>query len=198
MDSQTKELFANIYATHPKIQRESYLTLLTITEEPVAWTYEILDELFETLRHKDAYIRSIAGQLIANLAKSDPDKKLFEKIHLLFEASKDKKSLKSRNILLSLWKVGIVSAEHKEKIIEWFEKQYQACSKDKNRESIRFDIVCGLRKMYDDCREPSIQTKAMELINLEQDQRAKLKYLSVWRDVVKFRKVERNAFGRAI
>jgi hypothetical protein len=43
------------------------------TDDPVVWAYEVWACVVSDLRHKDNHVRAIAGQLLCNLAKSDPE-----------------------------------------------------------------------------------------------------------------------------
>jgi hypothetical protein len=48
---------------------------------------------------------------------------------------------------------------------------------------IRFDIVQGLRNLYDAINDLAIQDIALELITNEVDQQYKKKYAAVWKNV---------------
>ncbi len=55
-----------------QIRLKAFTTLLSLTEQPVYWTYEIWDKLVSRLNDSNSYQRTIAIMLLCNLAKSDP------------------------------------------------------------------------------------------------------------------------------
>ncbi|WP_156828848.1 hypothetical protein [Cohnella laeviribosi] len=46
---------------------------------------------------------------------------------------------------------------------------------------IRFDIIQGLRKLYDRDQDETVRQKALELMETEADLKYRKKYASVWR-----------------
>jgi hypothetical protein len=46
---------------------------------------------------------------------------------------------------------------------------------------IRYDIVQGLHNLYDEVKDEEIRTKALELIETEQDLKYRKKYAGVWK-----------------
>jgi hypothetical protein len=76
------------------------------TEQPVTWAYDVWDELLQALQHKDNHRRAIAAQLLCNLAKIDPEKRMLRDFAALFAVTKDERFVTARHCLQSLWKVG--------------------------------------------------------------------------------------------
>jgi hypothetical protein len=75
MDKIIRTHFDNIRSDDPQEQNKAYYALIDVTDKPVTWAYEVWDELFEGLKHKDNHVRAISSQVLANLAKSDPQRK---------------------------------------------------------------------------------------------------------------------------
>ncbi len=67
-----KELLEGLRSPSKDSQNRAFEGLLKATEEPVAWAYELWDDLLLTLRDGDNRQRSIAAQVLSNLAKKRP------------------------------------------------------------------------------------------------------------------------------
>jgi hypothetical protein len=46
---------------------------------------------------------------------------------------------------------------------------------------IRYDIIEGLRKLYNEVKDEKVREKALELIETEDDIKYRKKYASLWR-----------------
>ena len=57
-------------------QDRAFVSLSAMTEGPVDWAYEVWDELLRLIVEGDNRQRSIAGQVLCNLAKSDPKERM--------------------------------------------------------------------------------------------------------------------------
>ncbi|WP_337194022.1 hypothetical protein [Pontibacillus yanchengensis] len=127
------------------------------------------DSLLEDTTHKDNHRRAIATQLLCNLAKSDPENRMLEDFPVIVAVTKDDKFVTARHTLQSLWKVGGVSSGHQELVLKHLEERFKHCVDEKNYTFIRYDIIQGLRNLYDVVDEEEIKEKALKLIELEQD-----------------------------
>lgn len=181
MDEISQKHFKNIDTSDRDMQNSAYYGLMEITDKPVAWAYEVWDELLQSLQHKDNHVRAIAGQLLANLAKSDPEKRILKDFAALKEATKDEKFVTARHIMQSLWKIGIVGAEQQAVWMNSLEARYQECVNEKNSTLIRFDIIQSFRNVYDVVKDEAIKTKALALIESETDPKYRKKYASLWK-----------------
>lgn len=65
--------------------------------------------------------------------------------------------------------------------MDGLERRFHECSAEKNCTLIRYDIVQGMRRMYDEIQDEAIRLKALELIEIEADPKYRKKYLSLWR-----------------
>lgn len=181
MDKIIRTHLDNIRSTDGQLQNKSYMALMEKTEKPVNWAYEAWDELIEGLTHKDNHVRSISSQLLANLARSDPKGRMVKDFDKLLTVTKDEKFVTARHCLQSIWKVGLGGKNQQIIVIRGLEKRYQECVKEKNGTLIRYDIMVGLKNLYEATTSGEIKKKALELIELEKDPKYKKKYVSVWK-----------------
>ena len=59
--------------------------------------------------------------------------------------------------------------------------RFKECSTEKNGTLIRYDIIQGLRKLYDVGKDDTVKEKALELIETEEDIKYRKKYASLWK-----------------
>lgn len=183
MDKTIRTNMDNIRSQDGQLQNKAYSYLMEATERPVDWAYDVWDELLEGLAHKDNHIRAISAQLLANLAKSDPQGRMFKDFDKLFNVTKDEKFVVARHCLQSIWKVGLGGKNQQIMVVKGLEKRYHECVKEKNGTLIRYDIIVDLRNLYNATTSSEIKEKALELIELEEDVKYKKKYATVWKKV---------------
>ncbi len=171
----------NIRSEDGQLQNKAYYALMEKTEKPVDWAYEAWDELIEGLTHKDNHVRAISSQLLANLGKSDPKGRMFKDFDKLLNVTKDEKFVTARHCLQSIWKVGLGGKNAQVMVVKGLEKRYQECVKEKNGSLIRYDILVGMKNLYEATASSEVKAKALELIELEKDTKYKKKYASVWK-----------------
>jgi hypothetical protein len=181
MDEKIRINIENLYGADRQLKNEAYYYILEITEEPVEWAYEVWDQAVENLSHKDNHNRAIASQLLCNLAKSDPENRIMRDFDLLLDVTRDEKFVTARHCLQSLWKIGLPGKEHRAMVSNGLARRFQDCAAEKNCTLIRFDIVSGLRKLYNATNDEEIKRRALELIETEEDPKYRKKYSSVWR-----------------
>jgi hypothetical protein len=68
--------FADLWCDDRVKQGEAFQQILALTARPVAWAYDLWDELLRQLTDKNNRNRSIAAQVLCNLAKSDPSERM--------------------------------------------------------------------------------------------------------------------------
>ncbi len=180
MDSKTKEHLGNLRSEDRELQNEAFFYILRETEKPVDWAYEAWDQLVEGLRHKDNHVRAISAQVLANLAKSDPQNRMRRDFPELMSVTKDEKFVTARHTLQSIWKVGREKGMQKT-VVEALAKWFRECITEKNWTLIRYDIIQDLRNLYDEVKDEKIKQKALELIETEDDVKYRKKYASVWK-----------------
>lgn len=181
MDEGIRLHLDNIRSEDGQLQNQAYYFLMEQTEKPVDWAYEAWDELVEGLTHKDNHVRAISSQLLANLAKSDPKGRMFRDFDKLLAITKDQKFVTARHCLQNIWKVGLGGKNAQQLVVKGLEERYRECVNEKNGSLIRYDILVGLRNLYDATTSSEIREKALELIELEEDGKYRKKYAGVWK-----------------
>ncbi|MBN1453688.1 MAG: hypothetical protein JW963_21920 [Anaerolineales bacterium] len=172
----------NIRSKDKELQNKAYFYLLEATEKPVDWAYEAWDELVKDLSHKDNHVRAIASQVLANLAKSDPQKRMLKDFDALLAVTKDERFVTARHCMQSVWKVGIAGLEQQKILVDGLAGRFKECITEKNCTLVRYDIIQGLRNLYDTVKDEKIKEKALELIATEKDPKYRKKYTSLWKN----------------
>src|SRR4051794_23814371 len=105
MDQTTRTQIDNIHSTDKDLQNAAYSAVMEATDKPVDWAYEAWDEMVTSLKDKDNHVRAIAAQMLCNLAKSDPDKRIIKDFDKLIAVTKDERFVTARHCMQSLWKI---------------------------------------------------------------------------------------------
>jgi hypothetical protein len=181
MDTITKTHIQNIDTTDRDLQNEAYAYVMEATTHPVPWAYDVWNEMVAMLKHKDNHQRAIAAQVLCNLAKSDPDGRIFKDFEPLLAVTKDERFVTARHCLQSLWKIGTVGEAQQQLVMDGLERRFREASTEKNGTLIRFDILQGMKNLYDEVQDENIRTKALELIETEEEPKYRKKYATVWK-----------------
>jgi hypothetical protein len=181
MDSVIRTNVDNIHSDDSAIQNKAYSFLMEKTEKPVDWAYDVWDEIIAGLTHKDNHVRAITGQLMSNLAKSDPKGRIFKDFNKLLNVTKDERFVTARHTMQNLWKVGVISKKHQKLYMDGLEKRFKECIKEKNCTLIRYDILVSMRNVYNEVKDENIKEKALALIETEKDLKYQKKYKTVWK-----------------
>jgi len=181
MDEITGKHFENLRSGDRDLRYQSFLALLAATEEPVDWAYEVWDELVANLGHKDNHVRAIAAQLLANLAKSDPYERMLKDFDALLAVTRNPRFVTARHCLQSIWKVGAAGISQREILIDGLSGRFFECASEKNCTLVRFDIVQGLKHLFDATGDAQVRETAQALIGMETDEKYRRKYAGLWR-----------------
>jgi len=183
MDKPTRTHFDNLWSEDRQLQNDAYTYILKATDKPVNWAYEAWDELLTQLTHKDNHNRAIAAQILCNLAKSDPTERILKDFGKLLNVTKDERFVTARHCMQSLWKVGVAGKKQQKKYMEGLEDRFKECIAEKNCTMIRYDILQSMRNVYDAqaVKDEKIKTKALELIETEEDLKYRKKYSTLWK-----------------
>ncbi len=181
MDAQVQRFFEDLESKDKGIQYEAYKNLLTVTKKEVDWAYEVWDQLLQDLTDRDNHKRSRAAQFLAHLAISDPKKKMLNDFPKLWEVTKDPKFVTARHSLQSIWRVGLAGDEQQKLLIDSFTYRFTNFLDEKNDTLIRYDIIQGLRHLYDEVERVEIKQIALDLIAKEENSKYQKKYATVWR-----------------
>ncbi|MET3699706.1 hypothetical protein SAMN05877753_10184 [Bacillus oleivorans] len=183
MDKVIESYFQDLESQDKNIQYKAYQQIMTATEEKVDWAYEVWDRLKNNLTDRDNHKRSQAVQFLCNLAKSDPEGRLLEDFHAIWEVTKDQKFVTARHSLQSIWKIGLAGTVQKELVLKSLASRFINSTHEKNFTLIRFDIIQSLRNLSDEIKDEKVKQIALELIEKEEDPKYKKKYASVWKNV---------------
>lgn len=162
-------------------QNKAFTDVLRATEKPVDWAYEVWDEMVSALGHADNHVRAISAQVLCNLAKSDPKGRMLKDFGALLAVTRDERFVTARHCLQSLWKVGAAGKRQQKKVVDGLASRFEECIAEKNGTLIRYDILQGLRRLYDETRDESIRVMASRLVETEADLKYRKKYAGVWK-----------------
>ncbi len=185
MDQATKQHLDNLYSNDSNLRYDSFQYIIKLTKEPVNWAYEVWDDLLTLTKKGDNHQRTIAVQVLSNLAKSDPEQRMLKDVAKLFAVTKDEKFVTARHSLQSLWKIGIVNKEFQKKIVDGLNKRFKESIDEKNCTLIRYDILEVLREIYDQVHDEKIKDTSFAVIETEDDLKYRKKYLGLWKDGLK-------------
>lgn len=181
MDDIIKKHFENLEAKDKTLQYEAFNHIMAATKEEVEWAYEVWDQLKSWLTDKDNHRRSRGAQFLASLAISDPAKRIVDDFPALWEVTKDPKFVTARHSLQAIWRVGLAGEEQKDLVVRNFVKRFHNGAEEKNYTLIRYDMIQGLRHLFDALKDKAIKETALALIETEEDPKYRKKYLSVWK-----------------
>jgi hypothetical protein len=184
MDPLTQANWDNLRSNDGTLRFAALTALLTLTDQRVDWAYAVWDELVATLRHPDNHQRAIAAQLLCNLAKSDPEQRMLKDFDALMAVTRDARFVTARHSLQAIWKVGLAGTPQQQLVIERLAGRFRDCAAEKNCTLIRYDIIQGLRKLYDAVQDEQIREQALALIATEEDGKYRKKYASLWKAIV--------------
>ncbi|MCM3636196.1 hypothetical protein M3152_00585 [Sporosarcina luteola] len=181
MEKQIQSLFDDLEGEDKDKQYSAFMAIMEKLEFKVDWAYEVWDILLAWLTDKDNHRRARAAQFLAGLAISDPEQRILRDFPLLLKVTKDEKFVTARHCLQSIWKVGLAGKAHKELVMGHLVSRFQTCSDERHPTLIRYDIQQGFRQLYDATKDQSIKKTALELIEIEEDEKYVKKYKLVWK-----------------
>ena len=181
MNEILRNALADLHSGDGGRQNKAFVYFMQETAKPVDWAYDVWDVMVKTLGHKDNHERAIASQVLCNLAKSDPKKRILKDFDALLAVTKDERFVTARHCMQSLWKVGAAGKDQQKKLVDGLAGRFKECSTEKNCTLIRYDILQGLRKLYDEVKDETIRQKALELMETEEDIKYRKKYASLWK-----------------
>ena len=181
MDEITRTNLDNLRSDDRELQNKAFFYVLEATDKPVDWAYDVWDEMVATLSHKDNHRRAIAAQVLCNLARSDPENRMLKDFDTLLAVTRDKRFVTARHCLQTIWKVGAAGKIQQQILVDGLAGRFQECITEKNCTLIRYDIIQGLRNLYDEVKDEKIREKALALIETEEDTKYRKKYATVWK-----------------
>jgi len=181
MDEMTRTNLNNLWSEDKALQNEAFYYVIEATGRPVDWAHDVWDEMVESLGHKDNHRRAIAAQILCNLAKSDPQNRMLQDFDALLRVTKDERFVTARHCLQAIWKVGVAGKRQQQLVVDGLAGRFHECITEKNTTLIRYDIIQGLRNLYDAVQDETIREKALALIETEEDVKYRKKYATVWK-----------------
>jgi hypothetical protein len=181
MDRITRTHLDNLWSENSDLQNKAYYYILEVTDRPVDWAYDVWDEMIENLGHKDNHNRAIAAQVLCNLAKSDPKSRMLKDFDTLLAVTKDERFVTARHCMQLIWKVGVADKKQQKMVVDGLADRFRDCVTEKNSTLIRFDIVQGLKNLFDEVHDEQLRGKALELIESEENSKYRKKYAGLWR-----------------
>lgn len=181
MDETLRTHLDNLRSQDRDKQNAAYDAVMAATEQPVDWAYDVWDDMVRDLKHQDNHVRAIAAQVLANLAKSDPEKRIRKDFDALLNVTRDDRFVTARHALQSIWKVGAAGKEQQQILMDGLELRFKECKSEKNWSLIRYDIIQDLRNLYDQVKDETIREKALAWIESEDDLKYRKKYATVWK-----------------
>jgi hypothetical protein len=100
---------------------------------------------------------------------------------MLLAVTKAPKFVTARHTLQALWHIGVVGKKHQAKVVGGLAGRFGECTAEKNCTLIRYDIIQGLRRLYDAVKDEGIRKQALALIATEEDLKYRRKYATLWR-----------------
>lgn len=176
-----KKLLDNLRSSDPDQQNYAFQSLLKATDGPVDWAYEVWDDLLRTLADGDNRQRSIAAQVLSNLAKSDSQQRMLRDLSALLNVTKDERFVTARHCLQSLWKIGLAGEPQRKALLKGLAARFKECKVEKNCTLIRYDILVVLRRVFDLVNDEEIRLTAERLMATEKDLKYRKKYATVLR-----------------
>ena len=181
MNTFLQQNFEKLHTRDRERQSQAFEALIQTSEQPVDWAYEAWDTVVADLRHSDNLVRAVAAQVLCNLAKSDPEKRILKDFPALLAVTKDERFVTARHCMQALWKVGVVGEAQKKMLVAGLASRFSQCITEKNCTLIRYDILQSLRNVYDVVKDEKIREMALELIETENDLKYRKKYASLWK-----------------
>ena len=181
MDKNTRTNLDNLHSEDGDTRFNAMNAILKLTEERVDWAHEVWDDMLAHLRHENNHQRAIAAQVLCNLAKSDTQNRMVKDFSALLAVTKDERFVTARHCLQSLWKVGVAGNKLQKIVVDGMASRFKECAAEKNCTLIRYNIIQGLKRLYDAVKDETVKAKAMALIETESDDKYRKKYASVWR-----------------
>jgi hypothetical protein len=107
---------------------------------------------------------------------------MLKDFNALIAVTRDERFVTARHSLQAIWKVGAAGKKQEKIVVDRLAGRFTECVVEKNCTLIRYDIIQGLRKLYDEAKDEKVRAKALELIESEQDLKYRKKYAGLWKD----------------
>jgi hypothetical protein len=167
--------------TDPEQRYAAFLALMDASNVPVAWADSVWDQLVVRCGHDSNHVRAMSTQLLCNLAKSDHEGRIVTALDTLFAVTYDPKFVTARHTIQALWKIGVPTSDQRNVLLVRLRDRFRNAEAERNTTLVRYDIIVGLRNLYDATGDQTVITEAGALVELEPDPKYRKKYLSALR-----------------
>ena len=177
----TNERLDALFDIDPGRRNAAFAWVIQATDEPVDWAYQVWDRAIDGLSDKDNHIRAVSAQLLCNLAKSDPEKRMVRDFDQLLQVTRDPRFVTARHCLQNIWKVGLAGPEQLAALLDGLRTRYSESFTEKNGTLIRFDILVDLADLHDSLQDDALKDQALAWTDEEPDPKYRKKYLGIWK-----------------
>ena len=181
MNRRVKDLFAARESSDPDSAYQAFVELMTLAEKPVRWSYDVWDQMVSDLSHEDGHKRAFAAQMLARLARSDPEDRMLRDFPALAAVMKDEKTVTARHTLQSIWRVGRAGPDRVTLVLDALAKRFRECPGEKNASLVRTDVITSVGHLSRAVDDPSIEARAEALMASEKDAKAQGKQRACWK-----------------
>jgi hypothetical protein len=179
MNKDAERLIEDLRSDNDSIRMNALKRVLELTESRVDWIYDVWDGLFEMLKDKNSFKRSIGIMVLCNLAKSDIEDRLSGSIDLILAHTHDEKFVTSRQCLQNIWKLALTCEDNFKRIISHLEMRFMECINEDHYNLLRQDIIQSMKAIYDSTSDKSVFKKARLLISEENETKYRKKYEAI-------------------
>ena len=99
MEQTIRQHIDNLHSKDANLRYASFQYIINLTKQAVDWAYEVWDDLLTMTKTGDNHQRTIAVQVLSNLAKSDPKQRMLKDFEKLLAVTKDEKFVTARHSL---------------------------------------------------------------------------------------------------
>lgn len=181
MHRTAKMLLTQFESAGGGLEQGQWSALLALAAKPVPWAYDVWDTLVAGLSDKDNHRRTIAAQLLCQLARSDPKRRILENLDAIMAVTHDPRFVTARHTLQALWQIGLAGKKQRDVIVARLGDRFAEAADEKNGTLIRYDIAVSLRSLFDATHDAGVKTAALALIETETDVKYRKKYAAAWR-----------------
>ena len=173
MEENIRQMVADLSEKDDNIRYEAFRRLMSITEEPVPWIYEVWDELAAKFDSDNSYQRSIAMNLFCNLSRCDSEKRIHSILPRLLALTEDEKFITRRQTMQALWKVAWFQPETYEAVVAKYVERFSSCVNEEHPNLLQRDIIQALLTLSDLRNDYELAAKVDSLIQSEPDAKAR-------------------------
>jgi len=167
-------LFVCLESKNNTTRYKAFQTLLNETEKKISWIYDKWDILVKKLTDENSFQRSIGVMLLANLAKSDTEKKFNLLIEDYLLRIHDEKFITARQCIQNTWKIAVENKAWCRKVITALEHSYYENVHNKTHANlIKLDVLASLNEIFRQTGDKKINVQILSFIEEENDTKIK-------------------------